>query len=145
MMTLTVKESRRKYRPEIRQDVLNCCELTELKSVQWHVKGMASGDVRFPDIDFPDWVHVLFTDKDGRTAELCTGCMNTEMTRMDRITAERIIKSDISALNKVLNHFNLLPGGKIIGINWTINQAVNYARKQYPGLKLFCDDGQMVL
>ena len=142
---MTITPTRRKYRSEIRQDVLNCCELNELKTVQWHVKGIASGDDRWPDTSFPDWVHIRFTDKDGRSAELCTRCMNADVSRMDRITADRIIESDISALNMVLNHFNLLPGGKIIGVNWTINEAVNYARKQYPGMQMFCDDGQACL
>lgn len=128
-MTLTITQGRRRDRLDIRQDVKDCCKLGALKWVLWHIQTDVSGDM-----GFPDWVNVRFVDQAGQEAELVFH---------GNLDSKGWMESDILALNQVLNHFNLLPDGKIVGVNWEISEAVNYARKQYPGISLECPNGQI--
>ncbi len=122
--------SRRKTKEE-RKDVIECCKLGELKTVQWHVQGDEGGDV-----DFPDWVRVRLVDLEGNEAEIVLHL---------RWYSEYWEELDQAALNKVFNHFGLLPAGKIIGINWSVSEAVNYARAKFPGKVMECSNDQVVL
>ena len=69
----------------------------------------------------PDAVYVYLEDSEGHSTLLLVD--STENSRNDP-------KSEMkynAEFNKILNHFDLLPSGKIIGLNWTMWKALTYA------------------
>lgn len=86
----------------------------DLKSVSWHI---------YED-DYPQFERkfIAFESKTGEEVQFIIRDYGQKWE----------IDHEIAALNKVFEYFRLLPAGKIIDINWSITDAVNYARKLYP-------------
>ena len=122
MMTLNVLKEDRTVREEHIDWLGNSqagavCRLKELKEV-CIVTDETADEEAF-------WIapkSVRFTSSDGRSVDICYLNAGIDSRK----------EGDELALNKVLNHFNLLPGGKIIGINWTIEEAFDYVWSQIP-------------
>lgn len=119
MFVLTIKADKMS-KPEPlaanRDDVRKAVRLNRLQEVSWQT---------IPDADEDFWkpisISVRFKDAAGNFADLYLGSWQDGETEWNQ-----------NALNIVLNHFGLLRGGKIIGINWSIADGVNYARTVYP-------------
>ena len=126
MMTLFIKNMNETREDRIQANYIDgmansqaemVCRLGALKKVQVVIDETADEETFWTAPKY-----IRFMDASGQYAEICF--LNTLHTwRME---------ADEQALNKVLNHFNLLPGGKIIGINWTINEALDHLWKQIP-------------
>lgn len=72
-------------------------------------------------IVMPDAVYVYLEDSEGHSTLLLVD--STENSKNDP-QSEMKYNADF---NKILNHFDLLPSGKIIGLNWSMWQALTYA------------------
>lgn len=144
MIRMTVQESRRKYRREPdRQDVIDCCKLGSLKWVQTLVQSTHVDEGGFWEIaNNPEWIHLYLVDQEGKTAELILHSFDRDLKNECQAIKEKVKKMDAEALNRVFNHFNLLPKGKIIGINWGIIEAIEHAKRQYPGWSTYDDTGK---
>lgn len=93
-------------------------ELTEIKSISWSVRENADGDCVFS----PDRVAVRFEDDSWQYWEMCIySCLWTEeeLKRCEGV-AEAMLNLIFSKLG--------INGGKWIGYDCTISEAVNHAR-----------------
>jgi hypothetical protein len=97
----------------------------QLESIAWHTEENADGDAYYK----PSRTTVRFT---GNTGGFYDVVLHPQPW-MDQ-------EEEIHELNVILNYYDLLVGGKIIGINWTVNEAVNYSRRnlQYHYKGKFC-------
>lgn len=135
--TLTIKSWNRRCRknyqdPHSRQDVKDAVKLNRyLKSVELKVTPMDWNDHDF-DYMNPIGASVIFEDVQKRTAVVHLMSVGLETNRLTEWQRRENRESDECALNIVLNYFNLLVGGKIIGVNWDLYEAIKYATEKYP-------------
>ena len=134
---LTIKSRNRRCRkdyqdPHRRQDVKDAVKLNEhLKSVELNVTPMDWNDHDF-DYMNPIGASVIFEDVHGRTSVVHLLGVGLEANRLTEWQRRENCESDECALNVILNYFNLLAGGKIIGVNWDLSEAIRYAEEKYP-------------
>lgn len=91
----------------------------KLKDLKYVVPVMRPSDDM--GIVMPDAVYVYLEDSEGHSTLLLVD--STENSRNDP-KSEMKYNADF---NKILNRFDLLPSGKIIGLNWTMWKALTYA------------------